>query len=216
MPEFSGAVAAVVGTFAWVLLGVGGGNEAAAQSDVGFDLRAVRLVQEFVPDGDPGQCNGAASGRIVSAGDQFSPDIRIDTDNRPGGCQYRIGIVDPSGQLAQHGFHVWMRFAADGDRRQCGNQGTYDIPVSRDLTNVQFTPAIRIDTGKRPGGCPITWSTSGWPLVVLEVRFAADGDPRQCLNTGTHSTADGTVTVHLNTDNRPGGCRLSLRLVRAS
>jgi hypothetical protein len=176
------------------------------------NLADVFLVQEFLGDGDASQCNGAAYGRIISSANVFSPAIRIDTDDRSGGCLYRIGIVDTSGILNRVQFRLTMGFYADGDVGQCGNQGTWDVPVAASMANLAFSNTIRMDMDNRGGGCQQVWTVSG-PSVVLDVNFFADGDPGQCGNIGSHTASQGRpVQIRLDTDNRSGGCLQSLRL----
>lgn len=155
---------------------------------------------------------GAAYGLIISRADRYSPPIRIDTDGRKGGCLYRIGILDTAGSLAQTDFKLNLSFYADGDAGQCGNQGTFDVPVSTSNAQISLTHAIVMDMDNRPGGCQMIWTVEG-RSAVLDVKFIPDGDPGQCGNPGIHTASDGNpVRIRLDTDDRLGGCRLSLRL----
>jgi hypothetical protein len=172
------------------------------------NLGSVLIVQEFVGDGDVGQCNGGAYGTIYSWAANWSPGIRIDTDNRSGGCLYRIGIADLGGALQAAGFGLNMVFIADGDAGQCGGQGSHQVPINPSLSGFQMTTPIRMDM--RSGGCRQTWSVTG-SKVAFDLTFYGDGDVGQCGNTGSHS-APPDITIRLDTDNRPGGCVQSMRL----
>jgi hypothetical protein len=178
------------------------------------NLGNVLIVQEFMGDGDIGQCNGLDYGRFISPGTSWSPPIRIDTDNRSGGCLYRIGVVDPGNHLRATGFGLLMTFSADGDAGQCGGQGPHQVPIADSLHSLQMTSPIRMDMDDRPGGCIQTWSVTG-SRVVLDINFYGDGDVGQCGNVGSHS-APPDVSIRLDTDSRPGGCVQSIRLRRAS
>ncbi|MER6218526.1 hypothetical protein ABT213_31375 [Streptomyces sp. NPDC001674] len=88
------------------------------------------------------------------------------------------------------------------------------MPIRRDART--FGPAIRIDTDARPGGCTLTFAVPAISrtYVALDIQYDPDGDPGRCTNTGYHwaETDRGPVTIGVDTDNRPGGCRLQLRL----
>jgi hypothetical protein len=185
-------------------------NSTPEQDALNLNLGAVLVVQDFVADGDSGQCNGAAYGRIISQAASWSPPIRIDTDSRPGGCLYRIGIVDFNGALKATGFSLTMTFTADGDAGQCGGQGPHPVPISSNLNSMQLTAPIRMDMDNRPGGCVQGWSVTG-NKVLFDLDFYADGDAGQCGNAGSHS-APPNFNIRLDTDDRPGGCLQSIRL----
>jgi hypothetical protein len=172
-------------------------------------LGLVFIFQEFLGDGDAGQCNGAAYGQIISRADQWSPTIRMDTDNRSGGCRYRIGMVDPLNAL--RGFMLTMQLVPDGDPGQCSNTNINQVPIVQSGV-VQYTAPIRIDTDNRSGGCVQIWRASNQG-AYFDLFFMPDGDPGQCGNPGTHSTqATGEIRIRLDMDNRSGGCVQSLRL----
>ncbi|GGQ56210.1 hypothetical protein [Kitasatospora griseola] len=54
------------------------------------------------------------------------------------------------------------------------------------------------------------------PSVSLDIRYAGNGDVRQCggalPNDRFTATPGHPVPLTVDTDNRPGGCRLQLRL----
>ncbi|MER6411042.1 hypothetical protein [Streptomyces humidus] len=170
---------------------------------------------QFNPDGDAGQCGGT-TGQQWSSNPDFTRPIRIDTDNRSGGCQLAFGIYDPDNTLS--GLSLSYRFQASpgGDAGQCGNPGTYQMPIQRFRT---FGPSVRIDTDNRAGWCNLAFTVSGRSDVVLDVQFYADGDGGQCVNAlpaGQYQSAfaGAPVTVGIDADGRSGGCQLLLRLRR--
>jgi hypothetical protein len=174
------------------------------------DLASVSVVQNWVADGDAGQCNAGAYNQFSTPGGSYSQPIRMDTDNRPGGCQYQIGILDPRNVLASKNFKLQLGFFADGDPGQCGGIGTQDVPVSRN--RIVLTTPIRVDTDNRPGACIQRWSLQATD-IVLDISWTSDGDPGQCGNQGApHTVQNGYVDLRLDMDNRPGGCWQSLRL----
>jgi hypothetical protein len=177
-----------------------------------YDFSTVTLVQNLVATGDATQCYGGAHGRITASGGSFSAPMFLDTDGRTGGCNYQIGLVDPYGELAKRGFKLTMQFSTNGDAGQCGGIGTYEVPVSKSLDRVRFTPYILIDTDNRAYGCLLRFTLAGSD-VALDVNFRSNMDAGQCGNQGTHSISGGQwVEIFLDMDDRPGGCYLSLRL----
>jgi hypothetical protein len=196
-----------------ILTSLAAGPCTAMAQSAAVNLDGVVIVQEFIANGDAGQCNGRAYGAILSQAASWSPAIFIDTDSRPGGCFYRIGIVDPGGVLRAAGFGLNMVFAADGDPGQCGGQGSQPVPINASFDDVKMTTPIFMDMDNRSGGCLQTWSVTG-SNVVLDINFSANGDAGQCGNAGTH-TAPPDVTLKLDTDDRTGGCLQSIRLRNA-
>jgi hypothetical protein len=168
------------------------------------------LLVNFYGDGDVGQCNGAAYGRQQAQMGTWTSPIRIDTDNRPGGCWQQFAIVDPRHFL--DGLTLRMSFTGTGDWGQCGNAGDQIIPIVSSPDQAWSSP-IRMDMDDRSGGCDQTFSIQGRGDVELDISFEADGDPGQCGNTGTHTVNEwNSVTLFLDTDNRSGGCRESFSL----
>lgn len=179
-------------------------NKALAQSTF-FPL----FLQRFVADADVGQCNGAAYGEFITPINQWSPEVRIDTDGRSGGCLQSFAIIDPQNQLS--GLGLYVDFQPDGNG-QCDNPGFRQIPINTTY-NVTYTTPYRIDADNRSGGCRQTFYLFGRSDVVLDVSFTADGDPGQCGNTGTFTvTPYAPITFRIDTDNRSGGCRQAFRL----
>ncbi|GHB84953.1 hypothetical protein GCM10010347_64850 [Streptomyces cirratus] len=171
---------------------------------------------QFNPDGVPGQCGGRTGEQWKPEGIATDP-IRFDTDSRPGGCLLAFGIYDPGNDLA--GEHITYTFRATpgADHGQCGNEGVHEMPIQRQSRG--FGPVIRIDTDNRPGGCDLTFDlTSSAHTTSLYVDYGSDGDRAQCGNAlpfpGGFSPVDNarSVTARIDTDDRPGGCGLQLRL----
>ena len=181
------------------------GNKVLAQNPP-----SLFFLEKFVGDGDISQCNGAAYGTIIAPINQWSQEVRIDTDRRAGGCLQSFAVLDPRNQASD--LSIFVDFEPDGDAGQCGNSGFRPIPVIA-RTSDNFSDPYRIDTDNRAGGCLQTFYLFGRNDIVLDVRFTADGDPGQCGNTGTFTVTPTTpVTFRIDTDNRAGGCREAFRL----
>ncbi|MEU9073808.1 hypothetical protein [Kitasatospora sp. NPDC048538] len=167
----------------------------------------------FEPDGDPGQCSGRR-GEQWHVNGEWSDEILLDTDDRPGGCLLSFGLFDPQNQLGSTSVRYAFQSAPGTAPGQCANQGDYRMPASP--TARTFGPAIRIDTDSRPGGCTLTFLVSNTASTTLDIRYAGNGDVRQCggaLPNDLLTASPGQpVALAVDTDNRPGGCRLQLRL----
>ncbi|MFJ6382468.1 hypothetical protein ACIQI7_20995 [Kitasatospora sp. NPDC092039] len=176
-------------------------------------FRPAELGIRFNPDGVSGQCGGRTGDQWVAEG-AWTDVIRFDTDSRPGGCQLAFGVHDPDNELEGVSLAYALQATAGGDPAQCGNQGTFGMPIRRDART--FGPAVRIDTDNRPGGCSLTLAVPQirQTYVALDIQYDADGDRAQCRNTGYRwaETDRGPATIGIDTDDRPGGCRLQLRL----
>ncbi|MEV7118374.1 hypothetical protein [Kitasatospora griseola] len=171
------------------------------------------LGVRFNPEGDPGQCGGR-QGEQWHPNGEWTDEIVLDTDDRPGGCLLAFGLFDPQNQLGSASVrYAWTTLPGTGPG-QCANQGDYRMPASS--TARVFGPSIRIDTDSRPGGCILTFLVSDTPSVSLDIRYAGNGDVRQCggalPNDQFTATPGHPVPLTVDTDNRPGGCRLQLRL----
>lgn len=171
-----------------------------------------QLGVQFNADGDAGQCGGT-TGEQWTSSPGWTQAIRIDTDERSGGCQLAFGVHDPDSVLAGSSISYSLQPSSGGDAGQCGSyQGTYSMPI---LPIPVFGQAVRIDTDGRPGWCNLTFTVTG--RIVLDVQFYPDGDAGQCpdaLPAGQFRSAFvGTpVTVKIDADGRSGGCQLLLRL----
>jgi len=142
--------------------------------------------------------------------------IRFDTDNRSGGCQLAFGVYDPDHTIAGASISYDFQVSGGGNAGQCGNAGTYQMPVQTFRT---CGPNVRVDTDGRSGWCDLTCTVSGRSDVGLDVQFYPDGDTGQCVNAlpaGQYRTAyqGNPVTIGIDADNRSGGCQFPLRLRR--
>jgi hypothetical protein len=170
----------------------------------------VSLVHRF--GGDPAQCRGAFHGEDRAALGNWTNEVRIDTDSRPGSCTQEFAILDPDEELK--GLILSITFWADDDPGQCGNPGERIVPLSRDGGQLVYSRPMILDTDWRRGGCQQRFSISGRPDVALEVEFRADGDTGQCGRVGRHRATEGQpVQLRIDTDDRPGGCRQRFRLL---
>ncbi|MFI0924202.1 hypothetical protein ACH4TP_09790 [Streptomyces sp. NPDC021012] len=170
---------------------------------------------QFNPDGDPGQCGGRTGEQWKFPGDPTEA-IRFDTDSRPGGCRLAFGIYDPGNVMTGVSATYTFKVTPGGDPGQCGNQGTHKLPIT--TTSPTFGDAIRIDTDNRQGGCDLTFALTSPTSTSLNINYASDGDRAQCGNAlplpGGFSPVDNDreITLRIDTDDRPGGCQLQLRL----
>jgi hypothetical protein len=214
LPALSGAIlVAVLAGGVWLYQSWAPFRAVVPMAVVAVDLSRAILVQKFMGDGDIGQCNvGAYGERILSPVSEWSPFIRVDTDDRAGGCLHSLGILDDGNNL--EGLEIAINFFADGDAGSCGNSGFRTIPLSRSLGEVTLTEPMRYDTDSRPGGCQQVYSLKGRSHVAFQIEFLPDGDPGQCGNAGTHTVFVGqNAQIRIGTDNRLGGCRLRYRLI---
>ena len=104
-------------------------------------VSGLTLNVNFFADGDAGQCGAPGNHPFpVTASLQVSSPYRIDTDDRPGGCQQVFSL----GGRADVGLDV--EFLPTGNSGQCGNIGTFTVTSSNPV-------ALRLDTDSRAGGC---------------------------------------------------------------
>jgi hypothetical protein len=82
-----------------------------------------------------------------------------------------------------------------------------------------FGQAVLVDTDNRRGWCNLTFTVSSGSNIGLDVQYYADpsGSADQCINAlpqgSFYTAASGApATIEIDTDNRPGGCWLSVRL----
>jgi hypothetical protein len=207
-------VALGVGLLAMVLAVGGGATAAEAAQPMVVVPPQVGILFTPTPN-NQGQCGGPQQQWAPEA--TFSAPIRIDTDNRPGGCNLAFGVYDPSGVLAGIGLSYTWVATPGADQGQCGNQGAYSVPITQFQV---FGPQILDDTDNRAGFCDLTFQMSGPVGYALDIQFYPDGDSGQCqfgLPQGQFRTVTPglAVTIGLDTDNRPGGCDLALRLRQA-
>lgn len=205
---------------AWVcaLLAAGAmtvsGAGAASAGPVGVQGLPTFLGVKLVDEGNNGQCVGSKDGSWTTNPNPTTS-IRLDSDNRSGGCQLSFGIGDIDGSLA--GLRVTYQLTphVGSHSGQCGdNWGENDMPIGSSFT---FGPSVRVDSDSRPGWCDLTFRVSGRSDVVLEVLFKAENNTNQCLNASDGwqpVTAGLQLTIGIDTDGRAGGCGLSLRLTK--
>ena len=172
------------------------------------------------PNADNGQCEGPTSQWAVAP--NWTTPILIDTDSRPGGCVLGFGVYDPDNALAGLSITYTWQISSGGEAGQCQDpstgmaQGTFAMPIKPFQT---FGTTVLDDTDNRAGYCNLTFTVSGRSDIGLDVQFyqTPDGDG-QCIGAlpaaGDYDTAyaGSPVTIGLDTDDRAGGCYLSLRL----
>lgn len=170
----------------------------------------VKLIDESGND----QCRGPANGAWVKNPNETAP-IRLDTDNRAGGCQLSFGIRDIDGSLA--GLHITYQMMphVGAHSGQCGeNWAANEIPIRPSFS---WGDPVRVDSDSRPGWCDLTFTVSGRDDVVLEVLWKAENNTNQCIDASDawQPVVSGLpLTIGIDTDGRAGGCGLSFRLTK--
>lgn len=160
-----------------------------------------------------GQCNNSKSTVMKAKLNKWTKSVRLDTDNRDGGCYQSFSIYDPKSELK--GLNLVVDYVSDGDTEgQCGNIGEQTVPLNSNLKNAKWTSPIFIDTDDRYGACKIGFSIEGRSDVELDINYSADGDAGQCGNTGSHTIKEGGDPVYLryDMDGRDGGCNIKFKL----
>ena len=116
--------------------------------DTGSRLADLHISVSFWGDGDATQCGNPGTHDIPrltrepvreTAADWSQP-IKIDTDQRRGGCHQRWALRGRTDVALD------IDFVPDGDAEQCGNAGPFTVTGE---TYAQF----RIKTTDQPGGC---------------------------------------------------------------
>ena len=196
-------------------------SRASAATDDG--LGTITLYQSWRDEGEAnGQCGGRI-GEFETAFGQRSDAIKFDTDNREGGCVYRVAIVDPHGALAARQWQLNIVFTPQGHIGQCKYPGSRIVPIVRSVGDVaaawaapEWLNPIIVDTDDRVGGCVIEFQITGPQTArspVLDIRYTPDGDPGQCPQAGDKvATLGHPAAIIIDTDNRPGGCFFQMRL----
>jgi hypothetical protein len=179
------------------------------------EYRAMLLVY-YAGEEDPSQCNALAYNRVAFPFGHFADQpMRIDTDNRPGGCTQQFVLYDPDDALPDLQITTQLAPQPGFDNGQCSNLGPQIIQHTQEnmIQNMPWSAPIRIDTDDRPGACVQTFAIHGRPELGLDVLAEPDGDPGQCPNNPTTAAIEGhPASIVLDTDSRPGGCRVNLRL----
>jgi|GEM_PF-3108726 len=169
------------------------------------------FIHKFESDGgDAGQCSYLHSGVDFAPLGDWTRRIRIDTDNRSGGCLQQFAIVDPTGLLDEIELYVGF----EGAEGQCHEQGWRKIPKNRSIHDIEWSWPIGIDADNRPGGCQQSFSLEGEGFA-LDIDFFTDegGNNGQCKNEGQHTLMPyTTLSLGIDTDNRSGGCQQRFRL----
>ncbi|HEX3615924.1 MAG TPA: hypothetical protein VHU61_05280, partial [Solirubrobacteraceae bacterium] len=178
---------------------------------------------EWFPTPNAGeQCGDGPTSQWATSPNWTTP-ILIDTDSRAGGCQLAFGIYDPGGALTGMTASYTWAVSSGGDAGQCqnaangDNQGTFNLPIEPFQT---FGSTVLDDTDNRSGYCNLTFTVSGLSGVGLDIQYYPQddlADASQCrgyLPEGSYYTAyaGAPVTIGLDTDDRGGGCDLSLRI----
>ena len=195
-----------VGALLVAIVTTGATPDAAAQQTPVF-------IHNFYADGKVGQCNGAAYGLTSAEMGQWTPTIRMDTDDRKGGCYQQFSIYDPGNMLG--GLTLQVEFSRTGIG-QCENTGLKTIPIHQNWADAieKMSDAYKIDTDSRHGGCRQAFILHGRTDIALDIIFDRDGELSQCGMTQGQQTVTVVhpVILFLDMDNRPGGCRQSFRL----
>ena len=192
---------------------MGAGVASAAPAEIqGFPaLFGVKTLDES----NLGQCTPTDQEGDWSVSPRQTKEIRLDTDNRPGGCQLSFALADFGGSLAGLKITYQLMPEFGSHSGQCGeNWRENPIPIGTDL---KFGDPIRIDSDNRTGWCNLTFAVTGRPDIRFEVLFYPDGRSEQCGNWSDNwrrVEPGQSLTLNLDMDDRAGGCRLALRLVQ--
>ena len=160
----------------------------------------------------------------------WSPNLGFNTDsNRLGHCQLTVVLVDPDETLGAWRLQMSNYFTGsageDGGApgQQCPTAGTQIAPVVRTIddarkvqTQFDFRPA------EGPGGCALVFKVLG-SGPTFSINYVGNGDWNQCggrtpvppfsvgvQTIGVHGRD--SVTIAIDTDNRPGGCLLQMQM----
>lgn len=172
----------------------------------------IRFYHWLEADEDEGQCNGKAL-TVASAGlGEWTEKVKLDTDDRKGGCWQKFAIYDPDKRMSGAVFKVNFK-KPSGTVGQCESIGSRNIPVNSKGKNMSWSTAYRIDTDERAGWCEQIISMTGNKKYALDVEVTAEDDESQCGDTGIQTVKSGqSATVVLDMDNRDGGCYERFRL----
>ena len=116
-------------------------------------LKGLKIYINFYPDDEPRQCGQPGKRDIPISVDLQTPNwsdpMRIDTDDRRGGCVQEY-TIEGRGDVA-----LYIQYEGDHDATQCNAFGHGLMKITRG------NPAkIRIDTDSRTGGCKIRYKLS--------------------------------------------------------
>lgn len=171
----------------------------------------VQFYHWLEADEDVGQCNDLPLTVTGASLGEWTDKVKIDTDDRDGGCYQKFAIYDPDRELGS--LLIQVDFQSDGIG-QCDLAGKKNIPLNRDIfRGMKWSNRYRIDTDERFGGCTQKFSMLGGSGYALDIDFSAEDDKTQCGNTGISTvTKNKSVTLRLDTDDRAGGCFQKFRL----
>ena len=179
------------------------------------------------PFGGLGQCagSGSAYGRQYAALGEWTPYVRHDEDRRPGGCNQGWAIIDPKNVVGESTFLI--SHYPDGDAGQCGSrvdrQPILRVPrIPGDESQFEYSPAIRVDTDNRSGGCQFRIEQTAGFDYAMEMQFWPDGDAGQCqgqLAAPPNTVVTGqnkSIEIRHDEDDRSGGCRQAFRIIKVA
>jgi len=119
----------------------GGCQHQLGIADPWNSLAGLAIHLNFVPTDDAGQCGSPGDHAIpITTSHQLSSPIRIDTDNRAGGCLETFSLGGRSDIALD------IEFLPTADSGQCGNAGVATVTENSPAT-------FFIDTDDRAGGC---------------------------------------------------------------
>lgn len=190
----------------------------------GLPVLVTRWRSTVPGDYGEAQCGNIGGTRYAPL-DRRSDAIRMDTDERPGGCTLEWAIIDPPPNTLG-GLVISVDWQPSGDDGQCkGRLGRpRQIPILSSIpmseTDITFSPFIGVDTDDASGGCYMTFSLSGRTDIALDIWFWPEDDPGQCEPAMRPDSDPLTVvqgapaTLFVDTDRRWGGCVQQMRLRR--
>ena len=116
--------------------------------DTGSRLADLFISVSFWGDGDATQCGNPGThdlprltrDPVRETAADWTPPLKIDTDQRRGGCIERWSLRGRTDVALD------IDFVPDGEAEQCGNAGAYTVTAE---SIAQF----RIKTNEQPGGC---------------------------------------------------------------
>jgi len=190
-------------------------KDGQARVDKTLKTDSIVFFHQLEATDDKGQCNGKEKTTVKAALGKWTDAVKLDTDNREGGCYQKFGIYDPDNQLANTKISVNFVKEKNTDG-QCEKTGKRIIPITDKLVGSnpsKWSSAYLIDTDERYGACTQTFSLISKDNIVLDIKFDAENDEGQCGNAGTHTVKPGkTVSLRLDMDGRSGGCYEQFRL----
>src|SRR5262249_29159131 len=106
------------------------------------------------------ECGNVGGTQFTRFGD-WTPPIRIDTDDRPGHCKLQYALIDPERKLGALKWEMKWAFEPNADTRapaQCGGRmDVQTIPFTRSVPKsedeIAFSEEILVNTDSRRGGC---------------------------------------------------------------